>query len=171
MQVLERLGARAARDGLGAGLPEFGLQVVQEQRVYHLVDVLGAGEVLAVGPPVVVGQRPLEDRPEHGGAHTGPVELLAAVDHERGAERVGERRYLGALAEQPAIHVGQLLQPRLGVGVALRLGGVQPREQVLQCPAQVGRLVVLYVVAERVRLGQPRVLAEHQEHQARHQYR
>lgn len=40
MQVLERTGPRAARDGLGAGLLELSLEAVEEERVYDLVDVL-----------------------------------------------------------------------------------------------------------------------------------
>ena len=59
MQVLERTGPRTARDGLGTGLLELSLEAVEEERVYDLVDVFGAREVLAVCAAVVVGQRPL----------------------------------------------------------------------------------------------------------------
>ena len=142
MQFFESTGPRATRDGLGAGLLELGLEAVEEERIYDLVDVLGAREVLAVCAAVVVGQRPLEDGAEYRGAHARPIKLLAPLDDKRIAEALGQGRNLRLLAEEAAVHVRQLLQPGLGILVTIFVFGVEPNKQVLEASSEITRLEV-----------------------------
>ena len=86
------------------------------------------------------------------------------------AEVLGQGRNLRLLPEEAAVHVGQFLQPGLGVLVALLVLGVEPDEQVLEAPPEIACREVGDVVAEGVGGHESRVLAEHEEHEARHEH-
>ena len=167
MQVLERLGAGTTRKGLRAGLREGGLEVVEEERVDDLVDVLGAGVVHTPSAPLVVGEAAFEDGSEDRGVDLGPVELLAALHDDGGAQVLGERGDDGALGEEAAVHVGEGLEEVAREGVARVVGRVQPLEEVAQGVPEVVCREVLDVVPEGVLRDETRlVLAEHEEHHA-----
>lgn len=86
------------------------------------------------------------------------------------AEVLGQGRYLRLLAEKAAVHIGQLLQPRPGVFVALLVLGVEPNKQVLEAVPKVVRREVRDVVAKGVGGNEPRVLTEHEKHETRHEH-
>lgn len=100
-------------------------------------------EVLAVGATVVVGERTLENGAEHGGGDARPVEILAALHQKRRAEGLVQHGDLDRFAEKAAVYIGH------------------PREALLPRPA---------TAALSIRGVQPRVLAEHEEHEPRHQH-
>lgn len=157
---LARRHALLRADGI-----ELFLQAVQEQRVYHLVDVLGAGVVHAARAAGLRVQGGLEDAAEDGGADLRPVGLLGHLEQELELDLVGEVGDLGFLREQPPVDVGEGLD-RLVVGVALVDRSVERLEEPLECHAHVLRLDVPQVVQERVLGEELRVLAEQAEHQA-----
>ena len=128
VQVLERLGAGTTSKGLRAGLREGGLEVVEEERVDDLVDVLGAGVVHTPSAPLVVGEAPLEDGAEDRGVDLGPVELLAALHDDGGAQVLRERGDDGALGEEATVHVRERLEQVAGEGIAVFVGRVEPLE-------------------------------------------
>ena len=170
MQLPEGLRTGSTDPRCGASLLELRLQRVHKQRVYDLVDVLRAGEVLAVRAARIVGKRAFEDGAEDGGADDRPVEFVAAVFQQGIAELFTQRRNLGTLAKKAAVHVRKRLEPLPRIGVAGLGRRVQPHEEVFQAAAQVGCLVVVHVVAKGVRRDEAGVLAEHKKHQARHQH-
>ena len=114
------------------------------------MDVLGAREVLAVRTPMVMRQRPLKDGTEDRGAHASPIEFLTALDNERMSETLGQWRDFRPLTKEATVHVGQLLQPRLGVLIAVLILGVEPDEQVLEAAPEIACREVGDVVAEGV---------------------
>lgn len=86
------------------------------------------------------------------------------------AEVLGQGRNLRLLPEEATVHVGQFLQPGLGVLVAFLVLGVEPNEKVLEAAPEIACREVGDVVAEGVGGHESRVLAEHEEHEARHEH-
>ena len=99
-------------DPLALDLRELGLQIIEKERVDHLVDVLDAGVVHAASTSRLRIQGALERRTEDGGADAGPIELLGGLPKKRFLDLLGELRNDDVLAlEQVTVDIGKGSQP------------------------------------------------------------
>ena len=114
-----------------------------------------------------MAERALENGAKNGGVHARPVELLTAGDQDLVMNLLVQLGYLDALPEQPAVHVGEAGEELAGVLLLASLVvGVEPPEELDERSAQVPAIDRGNVIPEEPGLDQPRVLAEHEEHEA-----
>lgn len=108
--VLERFEAALAH-ALHRRLPDLiqlSAQLVQEQRVDHLMDILDGGIVHPALAPSFRVQRGFKHRAEYGGADLAPVEVLAGLGQQQFIDRFIEGWNLDIfIREQAAVDIGE----------------------------------------------------------------
>ena len=151
---------------LGQDFVKFIAQIIQEKRVYHLVDILYRGVVHASAAPGHGIQRAFENGPEDGGRNLAPVEVEARVLQQRLLQLLRENRNLNLLLEQAAVGVRKRLQVVFQVFAAFLQRRVEHTEELLQGLVQVFGTASIQEVVELVMPEHGGILGVHAENEA-----
>ena len=110
----------------GTDVVEFGLQLVEKQRVYHLVNVFDAGVVHAAASACFGVERAFEHGTEDGWRNFAPVEIGTGALHQQLFDLLAKLRNRQVFfGKKSAIDIGKIQQFLRHFGVAVGLFGVE----------------------------------------------